>query len=93
MQIFGKQHNIKAVEELIAQAKQRLPMRVLAWCVMPNHWHFVLWPEGDGHLSVFMRWLTAAHTRRWQGIATKNTKNHKKAGNPVSVSFCVFCGN
>ena len=25
---------------MIEQAKVRLPMRVLAWCVMSNHWHY-----------------------------------------------------
>jgi putative transposase len=40
-------------------------MRVLAWCVMSNHWHFVLWPRGDGDLSEFMRWLSVTHTQRW----------------------------
>ncbi len=63
--IFAKQRDFEAFEEVIAQAKARLPMRVLAWCVMPNHWHFVLWPRGDGDLSEFMRWLTVTHTQRW----------------------------
>ena len=63
--IFRKQRDFEAFEEVIAEAKARLPMRVLAWCVMPNHWHFVLWPRGDGELSEFMRWLTVTHTQRW----------------------------
>ena len=32
---------------------------------MPNHWHFVLWPEEDGQLSDFTRWMTLTHTQRW----------------------------
>ena len=65
MRIFGKQRDFEAFEEVIAQAKARLPMRVLAWCVMPNHWHFVLWPrrrrrpvgvhalaDGDAHAAL-----------------------------------------
>ena len=32
---------------------------------MPNHWHLVLRPRGDGDLSQFMRWLTVTHTQRW----------------------------
>ena len=63
--IFGKQRDFEAFEEVIQQAKQRLPMRILAWCVMSNHWHFVLWPRDDGDLSEFMRWLTVTHTQRW----------------------------
>jgi putative transposase len=31
---------------------------------MPNHWHLVVWPQGD-ELPRFMHWLTATHTRRW----------------------------
>ena len=29
-------------------------MRLLAYCLMPNHWHFVLWPEQDGALTAFL---------------------------------------
>ncbi len=63
--IFSKQRDFEAFEEIIGQAKARLPMRVLAWCVMPSHWHLVLWPRRDGDLSEFMRWLTVTHTQRW----------------------------
>ncbi len=30
-----------------------------------EHWHLVLWPRADGHLSEFMRWLSVTHTQRW----------------------------
>ena len=33
---------------------------------MPNHWHLLLWPEGDGDLATFMQRLTITHVRRWQ---------------------------
>ena len=33
---------------------------------MPNHWHFVLWPENDGDLGAFMQRLTVTHVTRWQ---------------------------
>ncbi len=63
--IFAKARDYEAFEEVLVEAKDRLPMRVLAWCVMPNHWHLVLWPRRDGDLSEFMRWLTVTHTQRW----------------------------
>jgi putative transposase len=40
-------------------------MRLLAYCVMPNHFHLLLWPRGDGDLCQFMQWLTLTHTQRW----------------------------
>jgi len=35
-------------------------------CLMSNHWHLALWPERDGQLTAFMRWLTLAHAQRWK---------------------------
>ena len=34
-------------------------MRLLAWCLMPNHFHFVAWPRGDGDLP-----RMSLHSRR-----------------------------
>lgn len=39
-------------------------MRVCALCVMPDHWHLVVWPERDGQLSAFAGRLGLAHTQR-----------------------------
>jgi len=40
-------------------------MRLLAYCVLPNHWHLVLWPRENGDLSAFVGWMTLTHTQRW----------------------------
>jgi putative transposase len=63
--IFAKLRDYEAFEEVLVAAKQRVPMRLLAWAVLPNHWHLVLWLRGDGDLSEFMRWMTVTHTQRW----------------------------
>jgi putative transposase len=63
--IFDKSADYAAFEKVLKQAKERLPMRLLAYCLLPNHWHLVLWPRRDGDLSEFMRWLTVTHTQRW----------------------------
>lgn len=73
MRIFGKERDFEAFEEVIQEAKARVPMRLLAWCVLPNHWHFVLWPRRDGELSEFLRWLTVTQTQRWHAA-------HRTAG-------------
>jgi len=44
-------------------------MRLLAYCIMPNHWHLILYPRNSGGLAQFMGWLTNTYTRRWH---TKN---------------------
>jgi len=54
------------------RASERIPMRVLAWCLMPNHVHLVLWPHFDGDLGRWMHWLLTshvlAHRRRYETI-------------------------
>ena len=50
---------------ILAEAKGQVPMRILAWCLMPNHWHLVLWPHTGPDLSRFLQWLTLTHTQRW----------------------------
>ena len=38
---------------------------LLDWCLMSNHWHFVVWPRKDSDLTEFFRWLTHTHTQCW----------------------------
>jgi putative transposase len=53
-------------ERTVAEGLGRVPVRLLAYCVMPNHWHLLLLPNGPAHLSRFMQWLTGTHARRWR---------------------------
>lgn len=63
--IFDNDADYLAFERALAEAQERIAMRILAWCLMPNHWHLILWPHGDGELSDFMRLVTLRHTHRW----------------------------
>jgi len=42
-----------------------VPLRLLAHCLMPNHWHLVLQPRADGDLSKFLQRVTMTHTQRY----------------------------
>ena len=46
-QIFFSPQDYAAFEVLMAQTKERVPMRICSYCLMPNHWHLALWPELD----------------------------------------------
>jgi putative transposase len=63
--LFDDDGDYRAFERVMTQACERVSMRLLAYCVMPNHWHLVVWPRQDGNLSRFMNWLTLTHTQRW----------------------------
>ena len=64
-EVFHKDADYAAFVELIGRACARLPMRVLGYCVMPNHFHLVLWPRNDGDLGRWMQWLLTSHVRRY----------------------------
>jgi putative transposase len=55
-------------------------MRVLAFCLMPNHWHLLLWPQHDGDLAAFMQVLTTTHVRRWRAHRASEGKGYLYQG-------------
>ncbi len=65
-QMFQKQGDFEAMQRIMLEASQRHPLRILAYCLMGNHWHFVVWPSAEGQMSRFFRWLTLTHAVRWR---------------------------
>ncbi|MFN8624619.1 MAG: transposase [Candidatus Binatia bacterium] len=62
--LFEQPADYDAFERIAGRTLAHVPMRVLAYCLMPTHWHFVLWPQRDGELQAFMHRLTTTHARR-----------------------------
>ena len=65
MTIFEKDEDHEAFERVLHEAVERTATRLLVYCMVPNHWHLVVWPQEDGELSRFTGWLTLTHTQRW----------------------------
>jgi REP-associated tyrosine transposase len=64
-QIFRTEQDYDAFLRIVREALKRVPVRIFAYIVMPNHWHFLIQPLGDGDLSRFAHWLATTHSRRW----------------------------
>jgi putative transposase len=64
--IFEAEGDYLTFLRVMTETQERVPLRILAWCLMPNHWHLVLWPRQDGQLGQFMQRLTTTHVRRWR---------------------------
>src|SRR5215210_1871151 len=62
--LVDKQAAYLAFEKILPEAHDRTGLRIAAYCLMPNHWHLLLWPREDGELSEAMRWITVTHTQR-----------------------------
>ncbi len=80
--LFEKDGDFDAFERALVEAHHEHPTRLLAYRLMPNHWHFVVWPAADWELTAFLRWLTHMHTQRWHA-------HYHTAGRKV-VSFLVW---
>ena len=64
LELFEKPADYSAFEKILAEAHRHTGIRVAAYCLMPNHWHMVLWPRKDGEMTAFLRWLTLTHSQR-----------------------------
>jgi len=81
--VFRKKGDYQAFVDLIARACERIRMRLLAYCVMPNHFHLALWPYSDGDLGKWMQWLLTAHVRRYH-------QHYKTSGHVWQGRFKAF---
>jgi len=80
MQLFRKPGDYEAFERAIEKTLETCPLRICSYLLMPNHWHFVVWPEHDGELAAFMQKLTITHVRNWQVHRRKVGEGHVYQG-------------
>ena len=97
LQLFDRPGDYRAFLKAFREAQARVPIRCLAYCLMPNHFHLVLWPRTDTELSTFMAWLTATHSKRWHAYRRTDGTGHVYQGRykafPVSsdAHFLRLC--
>ncbi len=79
---FDSAAEFAAFEEVLSEAQQEHPVPVLAFCIMPNHWHLVLAPLKDGDLSRFHR---LAHPDPYAALARSARQPRERALVPGPV--------
>lgn len=76
--IFTTPTDYRRFLALVEEAQRRVPLRLLAACVMPNHFHLVAAQDEADSISRWMQWLLTTHAshhhlsrgtcgRVWQG--------------------------
>lgn len=70
--IFYKEKDYLLFEEILREGVKKYDMRIIAFCLMPNHFHLVLFPKKEGDIQKFMQWVTLTHTQRWH-VENKTT--------------------
>jgi len=81
--VFHTDADYRAFIQLLALAKHRFAVSVLAFCLMPNHFHVVLQPPDNSVLSRFMQWWLTAHVRR-------HHRRHRTSGHLWQGRFKSF---
>lgn len=95
--IFHKESDYEAFEHILAEGLQRYEVDLLAYQLMPNHWHLVLRPVRDGGMSNMLRWSTGTHTMRYHAHYHTSGQGHVYQGRfksfPVQDDehFLVVC--
>ncbi|HKI42691.1 MAG TPA: transposase, partial [Mycobacterium sp.] len=85
MHLFGKDADFEAFQRVMIEAHQRYPIRILSYCVLSNHWHFAVWPDADGQVTAFFRWLAHTHAMRWRVVHRTVGYGHLYQGRFQSV--------
>jgi len=64
-EVFHKEKDYEAFLKLMKEAKERYPIKLYGYCVMPNHFHMAIRPEKGEDMSRWMHWLMTSHVRRY----------------------------
>jgi len=78
--IFFGEKDYALFETVLEEAEEKFSMRILAYCLMPNHFHLILYPRDDGDMGKFMQWLTLTHTQRWHQVYNTKGSGHLYQG-------------
>ncbi|HEV3261560.1 MAG TPA: transposase [Gemmataceae bacterium] len=81
--VFHAKADYDRFVRLLAEAVGGFPVRLLAFCLMPNHFHLAVWPPGDRDLSACMHWLLTTHASRYQ-------KQHRSTSHVWQGRFKAF---
>ena len=74
--LFHGPQDFRAFLKAFADTAERIPMRVLAYCIMRNHFHFVLWPYEGADLPRFMHRFMTTQLSRYLRVYPPSSPGH-----------------
>ena len=85
LKIHFKKKDYLLFLKTLKEAQEIFEMDILAFSIMPNHFHLVIYTKMDGEMGRFMRWLTLTHTQRWHRMNKTIGTGHLYQGRYKSV--------
>jgi len=83
--LFRQRAHYEDFLDIVEETLEFVPMRILAYCLMPNHWHLVLYPRADGDLAKFVQRVTMTHTQRYHAKTRTGGYGHVYQGRYKSL--------
>lgn len=82
VRLFRKDADFAAFEQVLVETQALVPLRLLGYTLMSNHWHFVVWPRrGAGEqVAEFFRRLSVTHAQRWHAHHSTSGMGHVYQG-------------
>ncbi|TWT91325.1 transposase [Neorhodopirellula pilleata] len=59
-ELFHKPEDYLAFLRTLQQGLEKYPVDLLAYCLMPTHWHLVVRPREDGRMGKLLGWVSGA---------------------------------
>lgn len=78
--IFHKHADFQAFETIIDEALELYDIELFAYCVMPNHYHFLVRPGTDGMMGRFGHYVGLTHTQRYHSHYGTTGQGHLYQG-------------
>jgi putative transposase len=62
--LFSQRADYRSFLAILGEGLTRHPVRLIAYSLMPSHWHLVMGPTDTNSLSRCLHWVTATHAVR-----------------------------
>ena len=85
--LFDRPRDYDDFLDMMDHALARRPVRLLAYALMPNHWHLVLWPDATHKPSQFLHYLTTLHAAHFRQVTDTRGDGHVYQGRFHSTSI------
>ncbi len=63
--IFKVAKDFQGILKSLQETLELIPMGIFAFCLMSNHWHFIVRPKENGDMGKFFGKFTQKATQRW----------------------------
>ncbi len=61
--VFHDNYDYEKFLKLLIESKEKYAMKIYAYCLMPNHFHLVIYTKYADSLSQGMNWISSSYVR------------------------------